>query len=184
MTVHVSTHPSQGEVRVVEGGKATILSVDEGAMLRIETADLTPGFVYTMWAIIVNDPSNCATSPCTSKDVLGNTEAVKADVVWADGGIANEDGSLILTGWVPANDTKGTWYGRGLTNPTTAEMHIVVNAHGAVLPGREAKMLTSYREGCTDESLPPPFPDSAKADGAAGENKCALVQFSVFQQNK
>jgi len=43
-------------------------------------------------------------------------------------------------------------------------------------------MLNTYRSGCTDESLPASFPDTAKADGEPGPNTCALVQAAVFQQ--
>jgi hypothetical protein len=44
-------------------------------------------------------------------------------------------------------------------------------------------MLNTYRGGCSDESLPPPFPDTAKSDGEPGPNTCRLVQFTVFQQD-
>jgi hypothetical protein len=44
-------------------------------------------------------------------------------------------------------------------------------------------MLNTYRGGCSDDSLPPPFPDSAKADGEAGPNACRLIQDAVFMQD-
>jgi hypothetical protein len=185
----VHTHPSQGgEPRNIEGAKAIMMSVDEGAMFHITDRELTPNGVYTLWAIIINKPEACATSPCTAKDVIGNPDGVETEIMWAGSGVAKADGSITLTGWVPANvvgnpDYGKDWYGRGLTNPTGAEVHLSVNAHGPMIPGREAKMLTSYREGCTDESLPPAFPDSAKSDGAAGEGKCALVHAAAFLQH-
>jgi hypothetical protein len=43
-------------------------------------------------------------------------------------------------------------------------------------------MLQSYRGGCTDESLPGAFPDTAKNDGIPGPNTCQLFQDVIFQQ--
>lgn len=182
ITTHLMTHPSQGEKRQVEGAEATLVTTEKGAMLNIETSELTPGHVYTLWVIILNKPEACATSPCTGKDFLGNTEAVDADVTYGDGVIAGPDGKIKLTAWLPTGSWTNSWYGNGYTNAKGAEIHATINDHGPLIAGQEREMLMSYRHGCTDESLPPPFPDSAKADGAAGPNKCALMQFMIFKQ--
>ena len=74
------------------------------------------------------------------------------------------------------------WYGNGLQDPEAAEIHLVINDHGPLLADMVGTMLGSYRGGCTDESLPLLFPDSAKADGTPGPNACLLYQVAVFQQ--
>lgn len=180
VTTQVMTHPSQGEVRTVEGAQSTLVKTEKGAMLSITTGDLTPGHVYTLWVIVINKPEVCASSPCTGKDFLGNSAGVASDVIYGDGVIAGQDGKITLTAWIPAGAWSGSWYGNGFTNALGAEIQATINDHGPVIAGREYEMLTSYRAACTDESLPPPFPDTAKADGAAGPNKCALMQFTIF----
>lgn len=87
-----------------------------------------------------------------------------------------------MSRFVPTGDIQSAWYGNGLTNPTGAEVHLVINDHGVVIPEMIATMLNSFRGGCTDESLPPPFPDTAKADGDPGPNACRLVQFAIISQ--
>ena len=64
---------------------------------------------------------------------------------------------------------------------TKAEIHLVVNDHGPAIPGMVDEMLHTYRGGCTDDSLPPPFPATAKSDGAPGPNTCRLYQSATFQ---
>jgi len=84
---------------------------------------------------------------------------------------------------LPAGDVENNpWFGNGFTNPTGAEIHLVINDHGPLIPEMADTMLNSYRGGCTDESLPGSFPETAKADGEPGPNTCALVQATIFQQ--
>ena len=179
---HVETHPSLGTQRIVEGAEATLTSTSAGSAVVVHTKGLTPGHIYSLWMVVVNKPSACATSPCTGKDVLGNTSVVQADVMWGFGGVVGADGALRLHGWMPAGKWESSWFGRGLTNPKGAEFQLIINDHGAPLEGRLARMLTSYREGCSDDSLPPPFPEVAKKDGTAGPNRCALTQSVVFER--
>jgi hypothetical protein len=136
--------------------------------------------VYSLWIVAINDPGQCASSPCTGKDVLANSEGTKSDVTWGDGTVASADGTAQLTGFVPAGEWTSSWFGNGFTNVEKAEIHLVVNDHGPAIPGRIATMLSSYRDGCTDESLPPPFPATAKNDGQPGPNACALTQDAIF----
>ena len=70
--------------------------------------------------------------------------------------------------------------GRGLENPLGADVHLVLNDHGPVLTEFMSEMIHTYRAGCTDASLPPIFPASAKADGTPGPNTCRLWQVAVF----
>jgi hypothetical protein len=182
LTTHVETHPSQGAQRNIAGASASLAISDQEVQTTLDTSGLTAGHVYTLWFVAINRPTRCATTPCKAPDVLANTAAVRADVRWAAGGIATQSGALSLTGRVPTGAWSKSWFEHGLSNPGGAEIHLVLNDHGPAIPGRERAMQTTYREGCTDESLPPPFPATAKRDGAAGPNKCALVQDAIFIQ--
>lgn len=178
----VETHASQGDVAVIEGGSAMLVSNENGIFAHMVTDNLEDGHVYTLWMVMINNPEACEASPCTAPEILGNSDALQSEVTWGDGILISDDGRAEFTAYVPAGDVQEAWYGNGLTNPTGAEVHLVINDHGELLPDMAAEMLNTYRGGCTDDSLPPPFPDSAKADGEAGPNACRLVQAAIISQ--
>jgi len=43
-------------------------------------------------------------------------------------------------------------------------------------------MMSTARGGCTEESLPPPWPESARAGGKPGPNDCTMAQFAILKQ--
>ena len=177
----VNWHPQSG-AGPVEGAWATLNTTESGASFTFHAAQLNPGHVYTVWFVAINAPENCATTPCTSADVLFNTAAVQADVTYGTGHVAGESGQAAFAGHIPAGALPGGWFGNGFTNPLGAEVHLVLNDHGPKIPELAANMLHTYRGGCTDESLPPPFPATAKADGIPGPNTCRLYQVAIFEQ--
>lgn len=183
-TTHVETHPSQGDVRIIEGASATLLSTEDGISVRMKTDELEEGHVYTFWVVIMNNPEACASSPCTPNDVLGNSEGVMSEATWGDSMLYTADARMEFSAYVPAGDVNEAWFGHGLTNPLGAEIHLVINDHGEAIPELVASMLNTYRGGCTDESLPPPFPESATSDGEPGENACRLIQDAIFIQGQ
>lgn len=66
--------------------------------------------------------------------------------------------------------------------PDDGQVHLVVNDYGPVIDGRVTDMLSTYRDGCADASIPTPMPETARAQGQPGPNECRLVQFAVFKQ--
>ncbi|MCP4211993.1 MAG: hypothetical protein GY764_11015 [Halieaceae bacterium] len=95
-----------------------------------------------------------------------------------------ESGEAHFAAFLPAGEVEDDpWFGNGFTNPTGAEIHLVINKHGPLITRRAGEMLNTYRGGCTDKSLPPSFPETAKVDGESGPNDCALVQAAIFQQD-
>ncbi|HXF64683.1 MAG TPA: hypothetical protein VNK95_23845 [Caldilineaceae bacterium] len=177
----VRTHPSQGEVRDVEGASATLLTSEEGATAWLHTSGLEPGNVYTLWFVAINNPEACTETPCPSADVLGNSAVVESEVGYADGIIAEtEEGFFAVH--MPVGSLADGWFGNGFIHSQTAEIHLVINDHGPLIPEMASNMLNTYRGGCSDESLPPPFPDTAKADGEPGPNTCRLIQSAIFVQ--
>jgi hypothetical protein len=177
----VNTHRSQGEIKRIDGATARLLRTAEGIFVNLETLGLTPGHAYTLLLATINSPGGCAASPCEPADVLGRTAAIGADIVGvADGTIAGADGTARFASFLPAGELPGAWFGNGLQDPAGAEIHLVVNDHGPFLPELGAAMVTTYRGGCADDSVPAPFPDVAKADGAPGPNTCRLLQAAIF----
>lgn len=176
----VKTHPSQGEVGAVDGGMARMMTDPDGLFVNMSTTGLTPGNVHTMWLVVVNDPAQCEQGKCTSKDVLKRTYAVQADVGYAGGVIAADDGTADFNFYQAEGALSGAWFSAGLMDSATAEVHLVINDHGPVLEGRVQDMLSSYRGGCMEDSIPAPMPATARADGEPGPNTCRLVQFSIF----
>lgn len=179
---HVETMPADAEPQEIEGAKAQLATSPAGAAMLFETKGLTPGHVTTAWWVIINAADECSATPCTSEDVLQRTDTIGAEIVYADGTVVDGDGSAEFQSFLPQGKVDGGWYGHDFEDPAKAEIHLVLNDHGPLVPDLAASMLTSYRGGCTDDSLPPPFPDTAKADGVAGPNACRLVQDAIFVQ--
>ena len=180
-TSKVITHPSQGDKIVVEGAMARMSRHENGVFVNFDTSGLTPGNVHTLWFVVVNDPASCETQPCTAKDVLKRTDAVSADVGYGGGVIVGEDGTASFNWHQSEGALSGGWFTAGLADADDAEIHLVVNDHGPVLEGRVDAMLTTYRDGCMEESIPAPMPAAARAQGEPGPNTCRLMQFSIFQ---
>lgn len=181
-TAPVMTHPSQGDVREVEGAQAELFTTEDGATMNFRTAELENNHIYTVWWVVINDPDACSESPCPTSEILGTPDVIEADVTWGDGILVSDEGRMEFAAHLPAGEMAESWFDSGFTNPTDAEIHIVINDHGPLIPDMAANMLNTYRGGCTDDSLPPPFPETAKADGEPGPNMCRLVQFAIFQQ--
>jgi hypothetical protein len=178
----VETHPSQGAVRTIQGATAQLITSDKGIAAVLDTKELTPGHVVTLWVAIINKPEACAQAPCKAPDVLKNTAATHSDVTYGDGIIVGPDGTATFRTFIPAGKLSYSWFGNGLENPQGAEIHYVLNDHGPIIPEMAQSMITTSRGGCTSESLPKLWPASAKASGTPGPNKCRMVQDVIFQQ--
>lgn len=182
----MQTHPSQGAMNQVRSSKAQVSRYHDGIAVKLNSSQLTPGNVYTLWFVVMNQPNQCEKAPdfCTSNDVLKETQKTKSDVVYAGGTVADEAGNVSFNAFINSDQPENFWFKAGLTTPRTAEVHLVINEHGAANKELLASMLGSYRGGCTDKSLPAAFPDSAKADGKPGPNACKMVQVARFQRHK
>lgn len=178
----VNWHPQSG-TGMVEGAYATLNTNANGASFTFHATQLKPGHVYTVWFVAINAPENCATSPCkAAADVFGNTDGVQANITYGAGHVVGQSGQATFAGFIPAGDMPDGWFDNDFSNPLGAEIHLVLNDHGPRIAGLVSNMLHTYRGGCTDESLPPPFPATAKADGIPGPNTCRLYQTTLFQQ--
>lgn len=176
----VMTHPSQGPEVVIDRAEARLAAVEDGVFVNFATNGLKAGHVHTMWFVTIANPAACATSPCTGKDVLKNTDVVVADAAFAGGAIANAEGVARFAHFQPKGALEDGWFGHGLGDIASSEIHLVIKDHGPQIEGRVDQMLATFRDGCLTESISPAFPDVAFADGQEGPNTCALVQHTAF----
>lgn len=178
----VNWHPQRaalGNTGAVADAEATLVRNSNGATYRLRTSGLTPGNVYTLWLVVVNEPGGCAGSPCTAGDILLNS-ATRSQVTYAAGHVVGGE-TATFAGHVRVGPLAGWLDGRALEDAATAEIHLIVNDHGPAIPGMVSDMLSSYRGGCSDTSpFPGIFPPSALADGISGPNTCRLTQSAVF----
>ena len=113
---------------------------------------LVPGYVYTAWLGVFNNPKRCATSPCTPADFAN--PAVQGSVIYGSGQIAGDDGSVDFTVFRAVGDTTGVvpgiGTGMGVLNAKRAEIHLVVRTHGPADadPAVLQEQLTTFNGGC------------------------------------
>jgi len=180
-TAPVMWHPQTGlSGSVAPDAQATLVRRPDGVSFGIRTEQLRPHHAYTVWFVVINNPSACAATPCSGPDILLNP-ATDSQVTYGAGHISGGSGRAGFAGSFQAGAIDGWLPDGGLWDPMTAEIQLVLNDHGAKLPAYMPEMTHTYRAGCTDASLPGFFPDSAKADGTPGPNACQLYQAAVFQ---
>ncbi|CAN5699595.1 hypothetical protein BH23GEM9_BH23GEM9_19860 [soil metagenome] len=164
----------------VDGASASLVRTDNGASFQLRTTGLTPGNAYTLWLVVINNPAACAATPCSAPDILLNP-ATDAQVRFAAGNVAGGSGRGTFAGAVQEGPLSGWLSDRSFHNSRDAEIHLVVNDHGPMLPDYMPGMIRTYRGGCADSSpFPPVFPATALADGEPGPNTCRLYQAAVF----
>ena len=176
----IKSHPSQGDVREIEGARVALTTGTAGVHFDFSSAELEPGHAYTLLMAVMNRPSKCPGLPCTPKDIFTQSDLISSDIGVMGGAIAADDGTLAITGMQSVGELPQAFFGNGLQNPPTAEIHFVLNDHGPAIDARLVEMLSTYRGGCTEESLPPPMPATARASGEPGPNICRLVQNVQF----
>ena len=178
----LSWHPQSGNTGTVgDDAYVSIVRRESSIDFQVMATDLKPGNAYTLWFAIIADTSNCSSLPCPPPEAIADP-ASGVQVAFAGGAVAGADGKLSFGGRHDAGvPVKGWFEGRPFSNTTRGEVHLVINDHGPALPEFMPDMVSSYRGGCTTESLPGFFPDLAKADGKPGPNTCRLYQNAIFQ---
>jgi len=169
-----------GKSGPVSGAIASLTRSENGIAYQLNTNSLDPGGAFTLWLVVVNNPSACAVTPCSAGDILLNPDT-RGQVRFAAGHLAGGSGIGTLAGHVNVGELSGWVPDRALEDPYTAEIHLVVNSHGPAIPEMMPGMIQTYRGGCSDASpFPPVFPASALADGEVGPNICRLFQAAIF----
>ena len=134
-------HPIVGEAPDfgTDLGDSRINRTKNGINVNFRTTGLTPGYAYTLWAIIFNDG-----------DATNDEGAFDAARIVA-GHVAGGSGMVTFSGRVKANDGGGELFGE-LTNPEGAEVHLVVRCHGPKDPEFMPDQISTFGGGCTPGS--------------------------------
>jgi len=181
-TAAVAWHAQQaglGHGGLVAGASAQLVRTANGLSYHISTSGLTPGHAYTLWLVVVNNPAACTATPCTAPNIF--SPAARGQVRFAAGHVAGASGDGAFAGAVQEGALSGWVANRMLEDASKAEVHLVINDHGPMLPEFMPNMIHSYRGGCSDASpFPGVFPATALADGEVGPNICRLYQAAVF----
>ncbi|HVR77014.1 MAG TPA: hypothetical protein VMS99_01340 [Acidimicrobiia bacterium] len=168
-----------GKSGPVTGASAQIVRNDNGIAYRLSTSGLEQGNAYTLWLVVINNPSICAADPCTAAEIFN--PASRSQVRFGAGHVAGSSGKGTFAGHVSVGPLSG-WLSNGsLEDARVADIHLVINDHGPALPEFMPGMIHSYRGGCSDASpFPAIFPATALADGEVGPNICRLYQAATF----
>lgn len=180
-TAPVRWHAQAADEGEVAGAQARLRATNAGASITVQTRGLEPGHAYTLWLVFVDNPEACENEPCTSPEILTDAD-VGGQVLYGDGNVVGDSGRATFSAHVNAGSVNGWLDDRQLTDPRTAEYHVVINDHGPKLSAHMPDMIRTYRGGCSDDSpFPGIFPESALADGEPGPNSCLLSQLAIFQ---
>lgn len=164
----------------IEGTSVVLEKGSFGAAMALKSSGLTPGDVVTVWWVAIQNYSVCEAKPCTPEETMGNGVESDSVVTLAAGGVVSEDGTISLASFLPIGKVEGNFYDTTFHSPEAAEYHLPIHNHGPLDPSISEEMLTSFRAGCTDESLPEYYPQTALSDGVAGNFDCKTIQVAAF----
>ncbi len=173
------TPPSGHTPGPVDGSTALLVTSADGASMHLSTRGLTPGHAVTIWFVALQNPHLCEQNPCSPVEAMGMPEM---DTVAVNGGgtVVPANGMIEVSAYLPAGEVPSNLFETDFISPETAEYHLVIHDHGPLIPELAADMLSGFRGGCTLESVPPHYPDSARTDGEGGSNTCASRQVALF----
>jgi len=177
------TPPSGMEGKIAES-HAQILTSPEGAAMRMETGGLTPGHVVSIWFVVIQSPENCEARPCPPTDPMGRSAEVNSIAAHGGGAVVGDDGRVSLASFIPIGEVASNFFDTQLTSPETAEIHLALHDHGPLIADAAADMLSSYRGGCNDQSIPKYYPEIAASFGSPGPNDCGTIQVALFMQGQ
>ena len=141
-----------------------------------------PGFAYTLWYVVFNEPENCETpdgqggTMCSETDVNPFGPA-NVDVLYGGGNVTGNGGTLHIAGHRKRGDNSGSVFDAlgfpsvGLIYPETAEIHLVVRSHGPKVPENMPEQIQNFFGGCVEFLDPPEIADE--------EGECSDIQFSI-----
>lgn len=174
-------------------GTSTIVRTNSGVSGTISTSLANSevsakGVAATLWIVVFNDPSACASTPCGEPDLFDPD--VMPDVLYGAGNViggseritmgyhrqeGDNSGSIATLFGLPTDDGE-PW---GLIDARTAEIHYVVRSHGPVVPAHMPAQIQTYEGGCVDNA---PFgygPPTSAADLYLGVGQCQDIQFAI-----
>jgi hypothetical protein len=131
------------------GGAGTMFRSKKAVDVRLATSGLDTNSSYTVWWVVWNDPSACATNPCG----LGDLGISDNSVFYAAGFVTGDDGTANLTvhlnsGKLPDGITVLIPGGLHKGNGFDAEIHMIVQSHGSILPGVVSEQIGMFMGAC------------------------------------
>lgn len=183
-TLPLSWTPPSGQTPgPIDGTRALLETSPSGASMHLVSKDLTPGNAVTIWFVALQNPHLCKKNPCSPGEAMGMSEM---DTVAVNGGgtVVPADGTIEVSAHLPAGIVPTNLFDTQFSAPETAEYHLVIHDHGPMIPELASDMLSSFRGGCTLESVPPHYPDTARSDGEGGPNTCVSRQVALFVPSK
>lgn len=140
-------------------GFSTVQRNSDGVDVMLQARDLTPGYAYSVWAVVFGDATNCTDGECGPDDVGGRTG--DPSLFWAGiGGVANPAGNLSGKSTIGLEEEGAPGFfafGPGLVDTATDEIHLIVRDHGPALTGDQLEAQTTtpttcptYVGGCPD----------------------------------
>lgn len=182
-TSPVFTIPAPGAPPQVVGSSALVRN-DNGVSVDVETSELEPGHVATLWLIVANDPDDCeqgfpGLSRCGPGDHLAGRGQMS--VHYAAGRVVADDGTARYGAHLRVGDTSQALFEEepGLLDSRRAEVIAVIKTHGPKIPDLVSEQLRTFAGGCADQRTPPGLTARPGMLGRAGPNDCAEIQFSV-----
>lgn len=155
-----------------EVGTSALRRGAEAVVLDIDTSELEPGYAYTVWWVVFDEPSACTDLSCGADDVAaamaGGPNLADLSIIGAaDGSVIPANGTARYRGMLEQNDDTGAVFGDGMDNPATAEIHYVIRSHGPAIPGLIKEQTTTFNGGCLE--------------GQGNEGQCVNVQFAIHK---
>ncbi len=136
----------------IVGSAGTLFRSEKAVEVHLATSGLDTNSSYTVWWVVWNDPSACATNPCSLADLggPGNSVFYAAGFVTDGSGTANVTAHL-NSGDLPAGITVLIPGGLDKNNGFDAELLMSVQTHGAILPGRVSEQIGEFFGACNPE---------------------------------
>ena len=136
------------------GSAGTMIRSKKAVEVRLAMSGLDVNSAYTTWWFVWNDPSACATDPCTAEDLFirGNSVFYAAGFVTDNSGTANLSVHL-RSGKLP--DGLQVLFPGGLKkgNGFDAEIHMIVRTHGPILPGSVGEQISMVGGACNPDCV-------------------------------
>lgn len=148
--------------------------------MNYKVEDLTPGYAYTVWWVIWNNPESCSTPNACIEPDFAIADDVKVEVLYAAGNVVGGSGKGNFSGSLKENDTSGSInesvfglpsYG-GLLDAQNAEVHLVLRSHGPAIPGEVNEQINTYPGGCSINF--PAFTEIPDEVGECGDYMAAI----------
>jgi hypothetical protein len=181
------------DMEKVEGATASMTRGTDVLHIRTHTAGLSHGHVMTLWWIVFNHPENCehgqGDMACGELDLFDGPygpTGVEPSCVYADGSLVGGNGTARFHDRLSVGESRDSCIDffvqavdelsgkdHGVTNPTGAEVHLVIRSHGPRIPGMVREQRSTFAGGC-ENFLAPGQPADAPGD-------CSDLHFAVFR---